>query len=60
MEDEELSDWLEIKKCQLETGRLPLVFCEAPLTLMELLSVARPQALTTQVIEIDENKNFVT
>lgn len=51
---EELSEWVDGTKCQLKAGRLPLVFSEVPLRLMEVLGVTCLQVLTTQVVEADE------
>lgn len=37
-----------------------LVFCNVPLRVLEVLAVKCRQAPTTQVIEVDENRNVVT
>lgn len=60
LNDEQLSDWQVVKKCQLKTGTFLLVFSEVPLRLMEVLRVTCTQAPTTQVMDVDENENVVT
>lgn len=42
------------------TGMIPLVFGKVPPRVMEVLEVIRPQAPTTPVIEVDENRNIFT
>lgn len=50
---EELVDWLEVTKYQLERGRLPTEFREVPLRVMEAFSISRPREPNTQVIQAD-------
>lgn len=56
LEDEGLSDLLEITKCQLEKIMLSLVFQEVPLKEIEMLGVTCLQALNTQKMEVDESR----
>lgn len=56
----EMRDWLEVTNCQLETGRLLLVFSKERLRVMEALIVTCPLAPTTKVVQVDENSNSVT
>lgn len=60
VERKDLSDWQEITKLQLKTGRLLVVFCEVHSRVREALGMTRMQALTTQVVLANENKNVVT
>lgn len=60
LEDEKLSDWPEVSRCQLGTGLLLLAFRNVASTVMELLEVKIPKASTTQVMEVDLNRNVVT
>lgn len=59
MKKYELSDWPVVTKFQLKTGRLPLGFCRVHLSVMEVLSVTCTKAWTTEVVEVDENMNFI-
>lgn len=45
---------LEVTSSQLERGRLPLEFQEAPLMVMETLGLRHPRWPTTQVVEINK------
>lgn len=55
LKDEELSNWLEVKKSQLEKERLSLVFREVPSRMVEVPQVPLLQAPPSQVIEVDKN-----
>lgn len=44
LKDEELNDWTEPTKCDLETGMLLLLFCKVHLRVEEVLRDSRPQA----------------
>lgn len=59
LEGKELSHSPEATKCQSETGIVLLAACQVPSEVMEVLGVTRPQVPTTQVVETDENVNFV-
>lgn len=56
----EQSDLPTAIKCQLKTGMVLVVIPGGPLLMMEVLEVTRPQALTTEEMEVDKNENVVT
>lgn len=60
LKEEELSDWVDVAKCLLKTGMLRVVFRKVVFRVMEAIAVNRPQAATTEVIEVDKNRNDVT
>lgn len=46
--------------CQQESVKLLLSLAGVPLRVLEVLWVTPPQPWTTQVLEVDENRNVVT
>lgn len=60
VENEEPGDWLKLTKCQLERWRLPVVFQDLPLSVLEALGVRRLRGLNSQVVEVDRNGEVVT
>lgn len=58
IEQEEVSNWQAVKKRQMETAMLPLVFFEVPLNTAEVQGLNCPPARTLQVLEVDKNRNF--
>lgn len=44
-----------VTKCLLETGILPVVFCEIPLMVSEAFGVTRLRAPGTEMMQVDEN-----
>lgn len=60
LKNEELSDWTEVTKSQLQRGRIFLVLREALSKMVEVVGVKRPQVLTTQVVETDKFENFLS
>lgn len=60
LKDEELKDWVEVTKCLLEKVVLSLSFMEVSLRVMEALRVKHLLRRTTQVVEDDENGEFLT
>lgn len=56
----ELDSWPEVIKRLLVTGRIPLVFCDAPLRAMEPLAVTCQQGPSSQVVELAKNGYDVT
>lgn len=55
LKDEELSNWLQGTKYQLDIGMLPLLFFEVPSMMMKVLGVTCLQAPTTKVADGDKN-----
>lgn len=46
---EEVIDWSKVTKCQIEKGRLPMLFWEVPLKVSEAFGVRRPGWPATQL-----------
>lgn len=59
LKDEELSKWLVVRKCQLGTDMLSLVFFEVLSREMRVMGGTRLQAQNTQVMEVDDNRILV-
>lgn len=55
-----MHDGPEVTKFQLEAGIHPLWFCKVPITLVEMLRVTLMQGAPPQIVEVGQNRNFVT
>lgn len=47
-------------RCLLERGELPLLYRLLPLLMMGAVSVSRLEGWTAQMIEADENREYLT